>query len=163
MTNIIIIIAALLFSAFFSGMEIAFVTSNKLRIELDKKQNLFSAKIISLFVEKPNRYIATMLIGNNISLVIYGIIMANILEPYFMEFTNSEITTLLLQTIVSTVIILITAEFIPKVLFRINPNFALNTFAIPLMFFYIIFYPISYFTIFLSDKIFTKLLPLGFS
>ena len=157
MNNIIIIFISLLFSAFFSGMEMAFISSNKLKIELDKKQGLFPANIISIFTTHPTKYIATMLIGNTISLVIYGVVMAIILEPAISSFTNSEISVLLIQTIISTLIILLTAEFIPKTLFRINPNKILNLFAVPVLIFYYLFYPVSHFTILFSNNFLSRI------
>ena len=131
-----IIISMLVFSAFFSGMEIAFVSANKLKIELDGKQGDFFAKIISNFLKKPSRFIGAMLVGNNIALVVYGIFMAKILEPLIASYVQSEGIILLVQTIVSTIIILITAEFLPKTLFRINPNNMLRFFAFPLLLIY---------------------------
>lgn len=131
-----IILFTLIFSAFFSGMEIAFVSANKLKIELDGKQGNFLAKIISGFIKKPSKFIATMLVGNNIALVIYGIFMAQVLEVKILEYTNNSFLVLFIQTIISTLIILITAEFLPKTLFRINPNYMLRLFAFPLWIFY---------------------------
>lgn len=137
-----IILSMLVFSAFFSGMEIAFVSANKLKIELDGKQGDFFAKIISNFFKRPSRFIGAMLVGNNIALVIYGIFMAKILEPFIAQYTQSELLILLTQTVVSTLIILVTAEFLPKTLFRINPNLMLRFFALPLFIIYwIMFLP----------------------
>jgi len=143
MNSYLIIFLAVLFSAFFSGMEIAFVTSNKLRIELDRKQGVFGSGIIKLFTANSGQYIATMLIGNNICLVVYGLIISRMLSPVFYSFTGSDIITLILQTIISTAIILFVAEFLPKTIFLINPNFFLKSLSIPTLFFFIIFYPIS--------------------
>tara|TARA_B110000046_G_scaffold40521_1_gene44887 strand:- start:35766 stop:37034 length:1269 start_codon:yes stop_codon:yes gene_type:complete len=137
-----IILSTLVFSAFFSGMEIAFVSANKLKIELDGKQGDLFAKIISNWLKRPSRFIGAMLVGNNIALVVYGIFMAKILEPKIAVFTESELGVLLIQTILSTLIILVTAEFLPKTLFRINPNLMLRFFAMPLFIIYwIMFLP----------------------
>lgn len=131
-----VIVSMLVFSAFFSGMEIAFVSANKLKIELDGKQGNIMAGIISRFMKRPSRFIGAMLVGNNIALVIYGIYMAQVLDPVITSYTNSAFLILLFQTLVSTLVILITAEFLPKVLFRINPNNMLHLFAFPLLLLY---------------------------
>jgi len=153
MSLIFIILITLLFSAFFSGMEIAFISANKLRIELDKKQGGYASGVVNIFMKQPSLFIATMLVGNNIALVIYGIEMAILLEPIIQIYVTSPIGLVIIQTLVSTIIILITAEFIPKALFRINPNLLLNLFAFPVFIFFIIFYPISKFSIWLSFKL----------
>lgn len=146
MSDLYVVILTLLFSAFFSGMEIAFVSSNKLKIELDKNKGLFSAKILSYFVKNPSKLLGTLLLGNNIALVIYGIFMAKMLEPAIIQLLgekfHSEFLILLIQTIISTFIILITAEFIPKALFRLKSNSILNVFALPVNIMYWMFYPV---------------------
>ena len=153
---LIVILVTLIFSAFFSGMEIAFLSSNRLQIEVEKKQGFRKANIVSIFVNNPKKFIATMLVGNNISLVIFGIFMAVLLENPISNFIDSEFGILITQTILSTFIILITAEFLPKTIFRINSNSYLNFFAIPVYIFYILFYPISWASIKLSDLILSK-------
>ena len=153
MSIIVIIIISVLFSAFFSGMEIAYISSNKLKIELHRKEGSFNSKIISFLSRYPGQYIVTMLIGNNIALVIYGIFMAILLEPLIHTLTEQDANILILQTIISTLIILFTAEFLPKTLFRINPNSFLIIFAIPVLIFFVIFYPVSKLTIYISNFI----------
>ena len=138
-----VIIAAVLFSAFFSGSEMAFLSANKLLIELNRKKNPRIAHFIDRFLRKPGLFITTILIGNNIALVVYGIYMTHLFEPVLTPYFNSDFSVLLVQTIISTLIILLTAEFFPKIVFRINPIFTLNIFSIPLSFFYGLFLPIS--------------------
>jgi CBS domain containing-hemolysin-like protein len=142
--NLFLVIAVtILFSAFFSGMEIAFVSANRLQLELDKKQNLVYSNLISLYTQNPGQFIATMLVGNNLSLVFYGIAIANLLAPVLMPVLHSNYLVLLVQTVISTLIILATAEYLPKMLFRINPNGTLKLFAVPVAFFYFLFYPFT--------------------
>ncbi len=151
--NLIYVLVAILFSAFFSGMEIAFISANRLKIELEKKQGDFSAKILSKFIQKPASFIGAMLIGNNIALVVYSMAMAMLLEPFILTFTASEGLVLLIQTIISTIIVLFFAEFLPKALLRINPNFALKFAAIPLKVIYLALYPLTFITTMLSNAI----------
>lgn len=160
--SIVIIVVSLLLSAFFSGMEIAFISANKIHIEIEKKQKGFLAKVLTRLTRKPSKFIATMLIGNNIALVVYGLYMGDILMDWFAGLLPSEsgfvqllLTdfSLLTQTVISTIIILLTAEFLPKVLFQIYANTLLKVLAIPAYIFYILFSLISYFVIRLSDFI----------
>lgn len=137
------LIIVMAFSSFFSGMEIAFVSSDKLRFEMEKNNMRFSAYILSNFYKNPNTFISTMLVGNNIALVIYGIIMADIINRYVLFGFENGFLQLLCQTIISTLIILFTGEFIPKSIFKINPNLSLRLFAFPLFICYIVLYPIS--------------------
>lgn len=152
-----IIILTLIASAFFSGLEIAFITSNKLRIELESKQGSWFAGILSYFNKFPARFLGTMLLGNNIAIVVFGIYMEEVLDPYIGQYVNSRIGILLLQTFISTMFILVTAEFLPKNVFRINPNLILEFFAIPLWVVYWLLYPVVYITIELSELILKKI------
>ncbi|MBQ8242577.1 MAG: HlyC/CorC family transporter [Bacteroidaceae bacterium] len=173
MSIFIQILITMAFSAFFSGMEIAFVSSNKLRFEMDRSEQSITSRILSIFFHNPNNFISTMLVGNNIALVVYGILMAELIEDRFLSsLIENDFLIVLIQTIISTLIILVTGEFMPKTLFKINPNFTLNILAIPAFICYVILYPISKFAsacsgIFLrlvgtkvnkedSDKAFTK-------
>lgn len=161
-TDLVIIILSLLLSAFFSGMEIAFVSANKIHIEIEKKQETFLARILAKITKKPSKFIATMLIGNNIALVIYGFFMGDVLVNWFQTFLPSDyqlINTLLTdlsllsQTVISTLIILITAEFLPKVFFQIYSNSLLKILALPAYFFFILFTLVSDFVIWISDMV----------
>lgn len=157
--NTIYIIWALVFSAFFSGMEVAFVSSNKLRFELDKKQKNLASGILSIFYRNPQQYISTMLIGNNICLVIYGILMAKMLEPALSVLGN-DFLMIISQAIIATVIVLFTGEFLPKTIFRINPNLWLRIFSWLLLAFYVLLYPVSTFSSWFSIRV-LKLLGVG--
>jgi len=151
MNAIVVIIIAMIFSAFFSGMEIAFIASTKLRIELDKKQGAFGSQVIQFFTGNPGQYIATMLIGNNIALVVYGLFFSRLLSPLLMPLIGSDLAVLMLNTVISTALILLMGEFLPKTIFVISPNFFLQLLSIPAMFFFVIFYPVSKLTLAASN------------
>jgi CBS domain containing-hemolysin-like protein len=155
---IAIILVTILFSAFFSGMEIAYVSANKLRLEMDKQSSPFNSGLLRLVTRKSGEYIATMLVGNNIALVIYGIAFAQLLEPVLELYIGSTSLILLMQTLVSTFIILLLAEFLPKTLFRLFPNSLLKIFSLPLAFFYVLFYPVTRLTILLIHLLFRRFL-----
>ena len=156
-TSGLVIIFTLLLSGFFSGMEIAFVSSNRLMQELDLKRKIIPARILSVFYNNPSRFIGALLLGNNIALVIYGIATANLLEPVIAnilpDYLVSEYLILLIQTVTSTLLILIVAEFIPKVLFRISPNAILKAFSLPIWVFYYAFYPLILIYLGISESI----------
>ncbi|NBU80774.1 MAG: HlyC/CorC family transporter [Flavobacteriaceae bacterium] len=153
-----IIILCLILSAFFSGMEIAFVSSNKIYLEIEKKQDDFISKILTKLTKKPSKFIATMLVGNNISMVVYGFFMGELLMRWFVNlgFHLTDFTNLLLQTTISTLIVLMTSEFLPKVFFQIYANSFIKFFALPAYFFYKLFYYISSFLIWISDYVLRK-------
>ncbi|MBT6705636.1 MAG: HlyC/CorC family transporter [Flavobacteriaceae bacterium] len=154
--SIIMILSMLILSAFFSGMEIAYVSSNKVHIAIEKQQDGFLSKILQKITKRPSKFIATMLIGNNIALVIYGFFMGDLLMGYIATYLTIEpngFLALFIQTIVSTVVILLTAEFLPKVFFQIYANNLVKFFALPVYFFYIIFSIISEFVIWITDKL----------
>ena len=154
--SIIMILSMLVLSAFFSGMEIAYVSSNKVHIAIEKQQDGFLSKILQKITKRPSKFIATMLIGNNIALVIYGFFMGDLLMGYIATYLTIEpngFLALFIQTIVSTVVILLTAEFLPKVFFQIYANNLVKFFALPVYFFYIIFSIISEFVIWITDKL----------
>lgn len=136
----LIILLCLLFSAFFSGMEIAFVSADKLHIEVSRKKGNFVGRILGIFSANQSQFLATMLVGNNIALVLYGIFMANILEPWIAGYFSSDVVILIVQSVISTALVLITAEFLPKSLFLINPDVSLRVFAIPMIVIYIIMF-----------------------
>ena len=155
----------LMLSAFFSGMEMAYVSSNKIHIELEKKKGGFIAKILSKLTENPSKFIATMLVGNNIALVIYGLFMGDFIMNWLegtISIQNDQLNYivdnfgLLIQTILSTLVILVTAEFLPKVFFQIYGNTLLKFFAIPAYIFYYLFYTISWFVMHISDFVLKK-------
>ncbi len=154
--NFIVILSMLFLSAFFSGMEIAFISSNKVHIAIEKKQGNLNAKILQRITKRPSKFIATMLIGNNIALVVYGFFMGDVLMNYIVQTSYIEpkgFLTLLVQTIISTLIILFTAEFLPKVFFQIYANKLIKILALPAYLFYILFSFLSDFVIWISDKV----------
>ncbi|MBT3612308.1 MAG: HlyC/CorC family transporter [Flavobacteriales bacterium] len=153
-----IAISTLLFSAFFSGVEIAFISANKLKLELDKNTGKFPANIIAYFSKNESDFITTMLVGNNIALVVYGIVMTQILTPKIMGYFSSDFALLLAQTIITTLIVLVTAEFLPKAIFRIYPNQILRIFSIPIWLFFVFFRPVALLMLFLSKLVLKYLL-----
>ena len=155
-TWLIIALISLLFSALFSGTEIAFVTSDRVRVELDVKQGGIIGRIINKFYSNDEFFISSILVGNNVMLVIYGMGAAAMLDPWIASFAQSDAVRLILQTLISTGVILLVGEFLPKTIFRINPNSSLKLFAIPVYIFYLLLYPISWFTTWLS-RTFMKL------
>lgn len=156
--EISIIILCLILSAFFSGMEIAFVSSNKIYLEIEKKQDNFLSKILTKLTEKPTNFIVSMLIGNAIAMVVYGFFMGDVLLQWFFTFglPISQGLNLSLRILISAIVILITAEFLPKVFFQIYANSLIKFFAVPAYFFYKIFYYIAVFFIEISDFILRK-------
>ena len=151
-TVLTVTLIAMLFSAFFSGMEIAFISSNKVRVGIDTQKGGITSRIIDTFYSHSDMFISTMLVGNNIMLVVYGMGMAKLCEPWLsMLLGGNEALVLIAQTLISTGIILITGEFFPKTIFRVNPNDSLRTFATPLYLIYLLLYPISLLTSALSS------------
>jgi CBS domain containing-hemolysin-like protein len=151
--GLIFIITSLVFSAFFSGIEIAFVTSNKLRIELQNKQGLLGGKILSQYVKDPSKFISTTLVGNNIALVIYGIFSGEMLDNTLLTLIPDTYWRFIIVTIITTLIVLITAEFLPKSLFRLNPDNILNALIIPFHLCYFVLWPIVALITFISKGI----------
>lgn len=149
-TWIIITLISLIFSALFSGVEIAYVTSDRVRTELDVKKGGPISRALNIFYRHPEFFISTILVGNNIALVIYGMGFAKFLEEPLVEAGVGEFPVLLIQTLVSTGVILLAGEFFPKTIFRINPNASIKLFALPMMVIYALLYPISLFTTWLS-------------
>ena len=158
--QITIILITIIFSAFFSGMEIAFVSSNKIYLEIEKKQNGFFSNVLKNITQSPSKFIATMLVGNNIALVVYGLYSGKlILELLFPEIDSSkslDFVYIFYQTLISTFVILITAEFFPKVLFQIYANVLLKYLSFPSYFFYVLLSPITYILNFISNSVLSK-------
>ena len=153
--QIIGLLVTMVFSAFFSGMEIAFVSSNRLRAEMDREKNGIAQKAIAFFYRHPNNFVSTMLVGNNIALVIYGILFAEIFDKLFFNqlFGNYDGLRVAADTICSTIVVLFTGEFLPKSIFKNNANTLLTLFAFPALICYVVLYPISRFATFLSRAI----------
>jgi len=163
LSSFYIVLITLIASALASGTEIAFLSANKLRIELDRKKGSIAARIISNFVKHPSRFIATMLVANNVALVIYGIAMSEeILTPDVLQHVlplrmQTQVNVLVVRTFLSTLLILVAAEFLPKVLFRIDPNRILNVLAFPIQLIYYFLWPVVAFTIGVSKFVLTKI------
>ncbi|WP_309642444.1 hemolysin family protein [Flavobacterium sp.] len=156
--EISIIIICLILAALFSGMEIAFISSNKIYLEIEKKQQNFLSRILTKLTEKPSKFIASMLIGNTIVLVVYGFFMGELLMRWIthLGFNFTNLSNVLIQTTISTFVVLITSEFLPKVFFQIYANFFIKFFALPAYFFYLLFYFISSFILWISNFILRK-------
>ncbi len=153
--DFIIIISLLLLSAFFSGMEIAFVSADRVQLAIDKNDNGLVAKILQKLTQKPSDFITTMLVGNNVALVIYGFFMGDIITKYIKVYWPeiNSLTELFIKTLISTLIILFTAEFLPKVIFQLYSNKLLKIFAIPAYIIYVIFWPVTQFVLWISNMI----------
>jgi CBS domain containing-hemolysin-like protein len=165
--HLIFVLIALFFSALFSGLEIAFVSANRLHIELQSKQGKMTGRILSNFVQNPSQFIGTTLLGNTISLVLYGIFMAYLLGPviaYMLpDFIENQAGIMILQTIISTIIVLVTAEFIPKSIFILNPNSMLSFFSYPFAVIYYLMYPIVWIVVKLSKFVIIYVLKLEYN
>lgn len=161
----VFIFLCLLLSAFFSGMEIAFVSSNRIYLEIEKSQSGVTSNVLKTITQNPSQFIATMLLGNNIALVLYGIFMGDrILQLFFPEtFLSGQASLIVIfyQTLISTAIILLTAEFLPKVFFQLYANTFIKIFAIPVAIFYFLFYPITYSIIEFTDIILKRFFKTG--
>ncbi|WP_375585124.1 hemolysin family protein [Cyclobacterium xiamenense] len=163
----LLVLVSLFFSALFSGMEIAFVSANRLHIELQSKQGKISGRILANFIQNPGQFIGTTLMGNTISLVLYGIFMAYLLGPplgYLLpEAINTQAGVMVVQTVISTIVVLITAEFIPKSIFILNPNSMLTVFSFPFVLIYYLLYPVVWVVVGLSKLTITKVLKLDYN
>jgi CBS domain containing-hemolysin-like protein len=164
---VVYVVITLIFSAFFSGIEIAYISANKLQIELQKKQGMWSGKVLSKFLARPGQFIGTTLIGNTIMLVLYGTFMAFLLDDplrnLFPESFNNEAVILISQTVLSTLLVLVTGEFLPKSLFMLDPNRMLNFFALPFLIIYSVMYPIVWLIVALSKGFITQVLRLEYN
>lgn len=165
--DIQLVIITLLFSAFFSGIEIAYVTANKLKLELLRKQGTLAGRMLGTTTASPSRFLATTLVGNNIALIVLGISMAKLLEPAIAvnlpESMNNEFVVMVLQTLITTIIVLFVGEFIPKALFRINPDDTLKFFALPLVVIYWLLYPLVQLIVLFTHLILKLIFRIDFS
>jgi putative hemolysin len=163
----IIIISSMLLVGFFSGIELAFLSANKFKIELENKQGRFTAKILSYFVKAPSKFICTVLVGLNVALVIYGTYMAHLLQPLILNSLpdnyHSEVLILIIETLISTMILLVAGEFLPKILFRINPNETLSFFSLPVFIFFILFYPVVVLILGITHSVLRTLFKIDFT
>ena len=166
-TVIPIIIISLAISAFFSGIEIAFISANKLLIELKNKQGEYTAGLLSPFVSNPSKFISTTLVGTNIGLVLYGMNMADFLDPKLSgllpALSQNRFLLLFISSLLSTLVVLVVGEFIPKVLFRLNPDFLLRLFIVPFLLFYYLFWPIVHFITWLAKLILNNIVKVQFN
>jgi len=153
--DLIVIICTLLFSAFCSGIEIAFISSNRLKIELDRNKGSLNGRVVGYFYQREGHFISTLLLASNAALVLFGISIANVLDPIIEQNwgVSNELIGLLIQTVISTVIVLVTAEFFPKAIFQLNPNGFLKTLALPMLFLYFVLYLPTMVIMFVSLKI----------
>lgn len=149
-STVVVIILMLVISAFFSGMEVAFLNSNKLRVELDRKQGKAYAGIVDIFIKHHGQLISTLLVGSNIALVVYGIYTTKLAEPFLRRYFESDASILFINIVISATVIILVGQFIPKVLFRLKPNLFLRIFIAPLSLAYVVLYPIAKFTTWLS-------------
>lgn len=167
LSSLLLILITLILSAFFSGIEIAYLSANKLQIELQVQQGQFTGKVLAKFLKKPSMFIGTTLIGNTISLVLYGILMAQLLVPEIRELAgpsfDNEAAILILQTVISTLIVLFTAEFLPKSLFMINPNRMLTVFALPFNIIYYLLFPVVFTIVSISKFVIQRILRVEYS
>lgn len=163
MSPLVVVFVTLILSGFFSGLEIAFISANKLRIELKSNQGERWAKMCSSYIKAPSKFISTILVGNNIALVVYGITMEEIFRPKFEALGWGAFPALLSATLISTIIVLITAEFLPKALFRLNPSGILKVLIYPFQVFYVLLWPLVQFVIWLSNKALNAVLPGNFT
>lgn len=152
-THWIVISFCVCMSAYFSGMEIAFVSANRLKIELDKNAGSISGRIVAFFARQPAKFIGAMLVGNNIVIVVYGIFFAELMEPWLRLYIHNSGIITTIQVMISTLVILVLAEFLPKAIFRINPNAIMRIFAVPAYIFYWFLYPVVSFTVWISEVV----------